>query len=459
MSGLPPVTELAVAFLAGGLVVGAAVWFLSSLRFERRRLESIERLSAAESRLGSERERRERAESELDAARDELRELDRRAIAAGEQRRQAEKALEEQHRFLERARQDLEDTFQALAATTLKGSSEQFLTLANERLTAARDRAAADLEERRRAIESLVAPLAQTLEKLDRRTGEVEKARQESYSRLDEQLRELARATRDLDTKTGSLATALKGSEVRGRWGEIALRNVAELAGMSPHCDFQEQASVDDGAGRPDMIVRLPGGRKIAVDAKAPLTAYLEHARAESESARQKALARHVQALRAHVRTLSSRAYAESLEGEVDLVVMFLPGDPFLSAAFATEPDLQVEALRAKVLIATPSTLVALLRTVAIYWQQQTLAENAAAIAETARELYDRAAKFGEDLGTVGKGLKTALEAYNRAVGSFDRRLIPMGRRLEEMKVSEQSRRRLEPPEPVAEALRTPRDD
>ena len=222
---------------------------------------------------------------------------------------------------------------------------------------------------------------------------------------------------------------------------------------MTEHCDFDVQTTLTDGS-RPDMTVYLPGGRQIAVDAKAPLTAYLEATDAATEAAKQDALGRHVRDLRSHIRQLASREYASALEGDIDLVVMFLPGDPFLGAAFSTDPELQVEALRSKVLIATPTTLVALLRTVAIYWQQQALAENAETIAVSARELYERAAKFGDELSGVGKGLKAALEAYNRAVGSFDRRLLPMGRKLEEMKIAEQSRRRLESPEEIEESPR-----
>jgi DNA recombination protein RmuC len=228
----------------------------------------------------------------------------------------------------------------------------------------------------------------------------------------------------------------------------MALRRVAELAGMTEHCDFEEQRAIGDGK-RPDMTVHLPGNRVIAVDAKAPLSAYLEAAEATDEKTRDGALDRHVKALKSHIKNLALRSYDEALDSDLDLVVMFLPGDPFLAAAFAKDPDLQVEALRSKVLIATPTTLLALLRTVAIYWQQRSMAENAEAIADTARELYERAAKFGEDLAKIGAGLGTALRAYNTAVGSFDRRLIPMSRKLEEMKVSEQSKRELKAPDPI----------
>jgi DNA recombination protein RmuC len=271
-------------------------------------------------------------------------------------------------------------------------------------------------------------------------------------------VKQLAQATQRLETGTTTLASALKSSQVRGRWGEVALRNVAELAGMTEHCDFEEQSTTDAG-GRPDMTVRLPGGRFIAVDAKAPLSAYLDAVAATDEAARSVFLDAHVAALRGHVKALADRDYPAALAGGVDLVVLFLPGDPFLAAAFAKDPELQVDALRRRVLIATPTTLVALLRTVGIYHQQESLAKNAAQIAEVARELYDRGAKFGEDLGRVGKGLQSALRAYNDAVGSFDARFVPMARKLEELRVPDGAKREIDAPPTVDEAPRALRHD
>jgi DNA recombination protein RmuC len=203
------------------------------------------------------------------------------------------------------------------------------------------------------------------------------------------------------------------------------------------------------------MIVRLPGERFIAVDAKVSFNAYMEATEATTDEARDAALTRHAASLKDHVRTLAARDYADHVKGDVDLVVLFLPGDPFLSAAFLRDPELQVFAMRSRVLIATPTTLVALLRTVGIYWQQRAVAENAEKIAEVARELYDRAALFGDHLSRVGRGLDSAVDAFNQAVGSFDRRLVPMARRLEELRVLELSKRRLEAPEPVEDEPRS----
>ena len=444
---------LLLSFLVGAIVGAAVSFLLKAGRSQSKLLEATAELSAALAAAQIEEARREELQTQLEEARSGLSELGNQVAVAREREVKAEQLIAELKTFSEQSRAELENRFKALAAEALAGSSKQFLNLAQERLNTSEERARADLEERKTAIETLLSPLRETLGKLDEKTLLIEKARVDAYSRIDQQVQQLAQATQTLQDRTTTLATALKSSQVRGRWGEIALRNVAELAGMTNHCDFEEQTTVGDGK-RPDMMVNLPGGRKIAVDAKAPLTDYLAASEATDEASREAALTRHVKALRGHVKALADRNYAASIGTDLDLVVLFLPGDPFLSAAFAKDPDLQVEALRSKVLIATPTTLVALLRTVAIYWQQRSMAENADAIAAAARELYDRASKFGVELEGVRKGLKSALDAYNRAVGSFDRRLLPMGRRLAELKVSEQSKRDLTAPEPIDEEPR-----
>jgi DNA recombination protein RmuC len=399
------------------------------------------RAATAIATVAAESERRRDAERQLETARAAAAEDAKRLGVAETRVAEAQRLVAEQQAFVERSRKEMETTFQSLATAAVQGSHEQFLKIAEQRLATARSQAAADVDERKKAIEALVAPLRDTLGKLETRTGEIEKAREAAYSRIDEQVKSLLLATTRVEHGTKSLATALtKSSQERGRWGELALRNVAELAGMTEHCDFELQETTASG-NRPDMTVRLPGGRRIAVDAKVPLSGYLAAVEATAEDVRDRALSEHVSALRGHVRALSSRDYQAALSAGVDLVVLFLPGDPFLAAAFTRDPDLQVEALRQRVLIATPTTLVALLRTVAIYHQQESLARNAEEIAKTARELYERGAKFGEDLSRVRRGLETALKAYNDAAASFDSRLVPMARRMEEMKVAEQTKR------------------
>jgi DNA recombination protein RmuC len=432
--------SLAAAFAAGAVLA----WLVALLR----RARQGSQLAAAEALATAERERRQSVERELGGERRRAEEAGRELAAARERLEQAQTTVAEQRAFVERSRKELEDAFGRVAAAVLHDNTEQFLALARERLQTTRAESASDLDERRAAIAALLQPLRDTLERLDGKTADLERNRVDAYSRIAEQVQMLAAATAALGERTTSLATALRGSQVRGRWGEIALKNVAEAAGMSEHCDFDLQATQDAG-GRPDMVVHLPGGRLIAVDAKAPLAAYLEAVEATTDPIREAALERHSRDLRLHVKTLAGRDYAGQLGGEVDLVVLFLPGDPFLSAAFSHDPEIQLQALREKVLIATPSTLVALLRTVAIYWQQSALVENAALIGEVARQLYERAAKFSEDLGRVGKGLQSALDAYNEAVGSFNRRLLPMSQKLDQLKISAQTRRQIEELEPL----------
>lgn len=443
--------------LAAGLVLG---WLGAVLRTrtaaDHNRMLEARRLAGAEATAEAERTRRAATEGELRGVQELSAELDRRLAVSRERLESSQRALDEQREFLETSKSQLEVSFKALAAGALRGSTEQFLSLAEQRLKTSEESAAANLEEKQKAIESMLEPLGRSLETLARHNAEIEQTRAGAYSQLDEQLRTLQAATSSLSERATALTTTLKGSSGKGRWGEIALRNIAEIAGLSEHIDFEEQRTTKDG-GRPDMTVRLPGNRLIAIDAKAPVKAYLEAAEATTETARKSALDRHVREVKAHVRALAGRDYAAALGAEIDMVVMFLPSDSLLSEAYSREPDLQIEALRSRVLLATPTTLVALLRTVAIYWQQRALAENAAEIASVAGILYERAAKFGAELAGVGKSLQGAIEAYNRAVGSFDYRLLPMARRLEGMKVAETSRRKVETPPIVDDVPRMPR--
>lgn len=440
--------------LAGGLVIAVVSFFAFRAALARYRLESATRISTAETQAENERGRRVETEQVLASVRSRQEELAEALAAARVEVEHRQREVESQKEFVENSRRELENSFKALAATVLEGSNRQFLGLAEERFNRSQTKASAELDKRKQAIEALLDPLQDTLAKLEARTGEIEKARIEAYAKIDKHIALLLEQTTRLQDKTTSLDSALRGSsQVRGRWGELALRNIAELSGMTENCDFFEQETLSDG-GRPDMVVRLPGRRMIAVDAKAPLTAYLASLEEETEAKRNEALDRHVGDLRTHIKTLAGRNYAETLEAKVDLVVLFLPGDHYLGAAFARDPDLQSQAIRQKILIATPTTLIALLRTVAIYWQQRSVAENAEKIAATARTLYERTSVFADHLDRMGKGLRGAVDAYNQAVASFERRLIPMTKQLDEMKVTENTTRQIELLESVEEMPR-----
>jgi DNA recombination protein RmuC len=432
----------ALAGLAGIALGAVAAWLLAAAGRAR-----------AAGLLEMERARRIEIESQLATERRRAEELGRQNAVANERAERAQATIEEERRFLETTRRDLEGVFRSLAASTLEGTTQQFLTLAEQRFATANAAGSAALDERKVAIEHLLAPMRESLSRLDEKTHDLERLRVDAYSRLETQVQQLHATASLLQDRTTSLATALRGgSQARGRWAEITLRNLVEIAGLTEHCDFEEQQA-QDGA-RPDLVVRLPGKRFLAVDAKAPMNAYYEAHEAADEATRKLGFARHARALQDHVKKLADREYGRKISGSLDVVVMFLPGEPFLTAAFAEDPDLQLRALRSRVLLTTPATLLALLRTAAHLWQEGTLAENAQRIGEVAHTLYERVANFAEHLGRVGKHLEQTNRAYNDAVGSFDTRLRPLGGRLEELKVAEGMRKKIETPQRVEDSAR-----
>jgi DNA recombination protein RmuC len=325
----------------------------------------------------------------------------------------------------------LQETFQALADAALRSNQSAFLDAARTTLEATRAEMSGDLAQKQTAIEGVVQPLAASLGRLEAHVRELERAREKAYGGLGEQLQTLAR-------ETATLSTALRSPQTRGRWGEVTLRRVAELAGMVHNCDFSEQETheADSGRIRPDMIVRLPGDRCLVVDAKVPLTAYLDAAGAPDEPARRAALQRHGQQVAEHVRQLSSKQYWNQFQPAPELVVLFLPGDHFFSAALECRPDLIEEALAKKVVIATPVTLISVLKGIAYGWNQEQLAENAEEIRSVASELYERVQTVQEHYSDTGRLLEKTVEAYNRSVGSWDSRLVPALRKMRELGVS-----------------------
>lgn len=351
-------------------------------------------------------------------------------------------------------RRELETSFRALSAEALKSSNEQFLQLAKETFAKTEQHHSSELAKREKAIEHLVKPLGEGLEKLGKFTTELERKRQEAYGELRTRLEHLSTTTLDLGRHSSALVSALRGSsQARGRWGEIALRNIAEFAGMTEHCDFVEQET-DSAGNRPDLVVRLPGGGRIPVDAKVPFADYEKAHREEDPAQRAALLDAHAHALREKIRELARKDYAAQLDGKVDFTVMFVPTEPILSAALERSPDLYAEALAKKVLPATPVTLIALLRTVGVYWQQERMAENAEHIWGEAKELQKRLVVFAEHLARIRKGLVAALDGYNDTIGSYQSRILPQGRKIEELGAVQDEKRRIETIEPIEEVVK-----
>jgi DNA recombination protein RmuC len=340
--------------------------------------------------------------------------------------------------LLESSETRLRGAFEHLANETLRANSELFLTMAREALGRDQVIAQSALKERETAIAQLVEPLKAAIERTEAQVRTLERERQDAFAALRTQIETLASGSAQLQRETRNLVTALRRPEVRGRWGELTLRRVVELAGLAEHCDFSEQLQVvsEDGALRPDLVVHMPDARQLVVDAKTPLDAYLEALEAATDEARQAALRRHAQQVEARVRALASKSYWEQFETSPEFAVLFLPGDQFLGAALAERPDLLDNALKQSVIIATPSTLIALLKAVAYGWRQSAVTQNAAIIRELGQELYRRLGNFTAHLGKVGQRLGNAVEAYNAAVGSLERQVMPQARRFTELGVT-----------------------
>jgi DNA recombination protein RmuC len=332
----------------------------------------------------------------------------------------------------------LRATFDSVAAETLRANSELFLRMAREALSREQVIGASALKEKEIAIGQLIEPLRLALERTEAQAQALERERRDAFASLRTQLETLTGGHAQLQRETRALVTALRRPEVRGRWGEITLRRVVELAGMSEHCDFTEQQHVAgmDGVLRPDLVVHMPDARDLVIDVKTPLDAYLEALEATSDDGRQLALKRHAQQLEAHVRQLASKAYWAQFQTSPEFAVLFLPGDQFLSAALAERPDIMDNALKQSVIIATPSTLIALLKSVSYGWRQSAVAHNAATIRDLGLELYSRLSTFTGHLGKIGQRLGGAIEAYNSAVGSLERQVLPQARRFTDLGVT-----------------------